>query len=169
MLKPRRQPFRREVKIDDVSRDARCDSRSKNGRTFFGRRELLTKLFIPDCPEYGRGVMYPITDKGISKAEVILIRRMSSPYPLAGSIDGGGRLAQFGFAEDRKRNGRHHACHSTGNEAAKNCAAPGFFKTRHGWNYTYFDLAKIYVFRTKNTADLSVRVLIPVYTICPPF
>jgi hypothetical protein len=33
----------------------------------------------------------------------------------------------------------------------------------------YFDLAKIYAFRTKNTVDLSVRVLIPVYTIGPPF
>src|SRR5687768_8993810 len=135
MLKPRREPgrkmFRRKVKIDGISRGSCCDSRSKYSCSTFGRRELLTKLFIPDCPEYGRGVVYCVADKSVPEAEMVLIGRMSSPYPLTGPVYRGSISAQFSLAEDRKRNGRYNARYGAGNEAVKKCTAPGFSRTGH--------------------------------------
>lgn len=75
--------------------------------------------------------MYCITDNGVSETEVILERRMPSPDPLAGAIDGSRSFTQFNPAENQKRNGRGNARRRARNESIPGRFPPGLEVSVH--------------------------------------
>ena len=43
-------------------------------------------------------VVYQVANNGVPQAEAILVKRVSPPDPVAGTIDGSGRFTQFRLA-----------------------------------------------------------------------